>query len=918
MDSPDHSRSHAKRDMEDSTDMKSDRAGENDEWEGNDKRKHRSSRSRKSGNGDDNEGLDDSGRRKSYGDKNEGRKRSSGLTRADSEEDDYDSRKEMRPKQTKKKQEESSLDKLSSWYQDGEIDSRQDGGDKSGSKGQTRLEETERRKMTSKISEHESSHSRTKSKEENLHDGELEKVLDRDSKHSDRRESGREKGHGSSELTRSSRRRWDESDVARKAEETYYDRADSRSGKASDKNESSRERNASARNETSENKSRGLDSSSDRGVKSNNREERRADVERSKSKARSETIEEDNRGSPITREDRSSREKTEKHRQQRTPTGRDVSESRERSFNADEDGNGWMRDKGAREVGNANRSRTPERSRRRHHESEHSEVDYERSFKRKELEKDGYKDDRTKGRDDNWTERTRDREGSKESWKRRQNISDDKESKNGEIVYDHGREWELPRHGRERADSERHNERAHGRSGNRKDGSRGEAVKTSSNFGISNENYDVIEIQTKPLDYGRAESGSNLSRRAEIGQQSDVKLAANDEEWAYMQDDRIRRTDAYGSGSHVENLKDKYPDDGTSLRDQNLWRDDFDFHGGKGRGQKGGISGRSGSGQSVGSGSQPPYGSQELGSFNRATPQGLKGGRVGRGGRGRPTGRDNQQVGIPLPIMGSPFGHLGMPPPGPMQPLTPSMSPAPGPQISPGVFIPSFSPPVWPGTRNVEINMLAVPPGMSSVPPGPSGPRFPPNIGNPANPAMYFNQSGPGRGVHPSMSAAGFNAAGPMGRGASADKTPGGWVPSKSSGPPGKAPSRGEQNDYSQNFVDTGMRPQNFIRELELTNVVEDYPKLRELIQKKDEIVSNSASPPMYYKCDLKEFELSPEFFGTKFDVILVDPPWEEYVHRAPGVADHMECWTFEEIMNLKIEVILLIIFFFLKLPLIV
>ncbi|KAH7538079.1 hypothetical protein FEM48_Zijuj03G0161000 [Ziziphus jujuba var. spinosa] len=895
MDSPDYGRGHVKRDMEDSTDVKSDRAGDNDEWEGIDKRKHRSSRSRKSGNVDDNEGLDDSGRRKSYGDRNDGRKRSSGSTRADSEEDDYDLRKDMRLKQIKKKQEESSLDKLSSWYQDGEIESRQDGADKSGSKGQTRLEETERRKMTSKISEHESSHSRSRSKEENSHDGEHEKVLDRESRHLDRRESGREKGHGSSEQTRSSRRRWDESDAVRKAEETYYERGDSRSGKASDKYESSRERNTSARNETSENKSRVLDSSSDRGVKSNNREERRADAERSKSKGRSEPLEEDNRGSPITREDRSGREKTEKHRQQRTPTGRDASESRERSFNADEDGNGWMRDKGAREVSNANRSKTPERSRRRHQDSEHAEVDYERSFKRKELEKDGYKDDRTKGRDDSWAERSRDREGSKESWKRRQNSSDDKESKNGDIVYDHGREWELPRHGRERADGERHSERPHGRSGNRKDGSRGEAVKTSSDFGISNENYDVIEIQTKPLDYGRPESGSNFARRGEAGQQSDVKSAANDEEWAYMQDERTRRTDAYGSGSHVENLKEKYPDDGTSLRDQNSWRDDFDFHGGKGRGQKGASSGRSGSGQSVGSGSQPPYGNQE--SFNRATPQGLKGGRVGRGGRGRPNGRDSQQVGIPLPIMGSPFGPLGMPPPGPMQPLTPNMSPAPGPQISPGVFIPPFSPPVWPGARGVEINMLA-------VPPGPSGPRFPPNIGTPANPAMYFNQSGPGRGGHPSMSGPGFSAAGSMGRGASADKTPGGWVPSKGSGPPGKAPSRGEQNDYSQNFVDTGMRPQNFIRELELTNVVEDYPKLRELIQKKDEIVSKSASPPMYYKCDLKEFELSPEFFGTKFDVILIDPPWEEYVHRAPGVADHMEYWTFEEIMNLKIEAI--------------
>lgn len=36
---------------------------------------------------------------------------------------------------------------------------------------------------------------------------------------------------------------------------------------------------------------------------------------------------------------------------------------------------------------------------------------------------------------------------------------------------------------------------------------------------------------------------------------------------------------------------------------------------------------------------------------------------------------------------------------------------------------------------------------------------------------------------------------------------------------------------------------------------------------------------------------------------ILVDPPWEEYTHRAPGITDHIEYWTAEEIMNLKIEV---------------
>lgn len=908
MDSPERGRSYAKRDIEDGSDVKSDRTGDDEEWEGSEKRKHRSSRSRKMNNGDELEGLDSSGRRRSSGDRNEGRKRSGGSSRAGSDEDDFDSKKELRSKQMKKRQEENTLEKLSNWYQDGELENRKDGGDKSGSRGHGRADESERRKIASKFSEFENSQSRNKSKEERSLDGELEKVVDRDSKYSERRESGREKGHGSSEEVRNSRRKWDEPDAVKKAEETYSERADLRSGKGSDatKYESSRERSVVGRNEPSDSKIRGVDSNSEKGIKSNNKEERRADIERSRSKVKSEALEEDNRVSPITREDRSGREKTEKHRQQRTPI-QDVAESRERTLNADDDKNMRMRDKSSREVGLSNRSRTPERGGKRHQETDHSEIDYERSFnlKRKELEKDGYRDDRSKGRDDSWSDRNRDREGSKENWKRRQPISSDKESKSGDIVYDHGREWELPRHGRERTD----NERPHGRSGNRKDGSRGEAVKTSSNFGISNENYDVIEIQTKPLDYGRADSGSNFSRRAEVVQQSDLKSAPNDEEWAYMQDDRARRNDLYGSGPPGEDSKERYTDDGTSMRDQNSWRDDFDVVGGKGRSQKGAMSGRSAGGQSSSSGSQPPYGNQDPGSFNRAASQGVKGNRVGRGGRGRPTGRDNQQVAIPLPIMGSPFGPLGMPPPGPMQPLTPGMQPAPGPPISPGVFIPPFTPPVWPGARGVDMNMLAVAPGLSPVPPGPSGPRFPPNMGN-SPPAMYFNQPGPARGVPPSISGPGFSAAGPMGRGAPPDKTPGGWVPPKSSGPPGKAPSRGEQNDYSQNFVDTGMRPQNFIRELELTNVVEDYPKLRELIQKKDEIVAKSASPPMYYRCDLKEFELSPEFFGTKFDVILVDPPWEEYVHRAPGVADHMEYWTFEEIMSLKIEVIFLGVLF--------
>jgi N6-adenosine-specific RNA methylase IME4 len=42
------------------------------------------------------------------------------------------------------------------------------------------------------------------------------------------------------------------------------------------------------------------------------------------------------------------------------------------------------------------------------------------------------------------------------------------------------------------------------------------------------------------------------------------------------------------------------------------------------------------------------------------------------------------------------------------------------------------------------------------------------------------------------------------------------------------------RNDYSQFFLDTGMRPQNFIRDIEPEKRFDDYPKLKELIRLKN------------------------------------------------------------------------------------
>ncbi|KAK9749421.1 hypothetical protein RND81_02G124500 [Saponaria officinalis] len=891
MDSPEQSRGYAKREVDLSLDGKREVIMDAGESEGSGKRKHKFSKSKRSSVGEDIEGFDISGKKRSSGDRNESKRQSGGSSRADIDEGDHDVKKDSSSKHVKKRQESSALEKLSNWYQDGDLENRHDGGDKSGYRSHSRSDDNERnalRKANSKFSDREGSHRRSKSKDERGRDVEDEKAIESDAYLHDRSEISRVKGGASIEEVKN-KRRWDESDAPAKTEDgSTMGKSDPKSGPGSDiKHDSSYERSASSRVDTGEGKDRVSESTSGKS-KSYSREERRIDSDKSKTRGRSDALEEDNKASPLSREDRVDKEKNERHREVKTSV-REAGDNRDRSSNVEEDGSPWMREKTAREVGYSHRSRSPDRSGRLRHDLENSELEYDRSssLKRKDVENDSSRDDRVKDRASNWSDRNREREGSRESWKRRHQASNDRDI---ELVHDRERERELSRRGRDRMD----NDWVLGRAGSRKD-ARSEAVKASSNF-ASTKNYDVIEIQPK-LDYGRDDP--NYARRTEAVPLTDPNLTIHDE--SARSKDELHRTEGHmtsGDNSIVKNV-----DEPALMQDHNAWRDDLDGRVGRPKSQQGSFSGRPSVGQSPTGGSQSLNNNQEPSSFGRAIQQGPKGNRPGRGSRIRPIGRDNQQASIPVPLLGSPFGHLGMPPPGPMQSLNPGLSPGPGPPVPPGIFVPPFPPPVWPGNRGFDMSMLPGSPGVSPFPPGPAGQRFPPHVGTPPNPAMYFNQPGQGRGMPPNAPGPGFNSNAPIGRVNSSEKSSGGWVPPKSGGPLGKAPSRGEQNDYSQNFVDTGMRPQNFIRELELTNV-EDYPKLRELIQKKDEIVDKAATPPMYYKCDLREFALSPEFFGTKFDVILVDPPWEEYVHRAPGVTDHMESWTFEDIMNLKIEAI--------------
>ncbi|XP_023304760.2 N6-adenosine-methyltransferase non-catalytic subunit [Lucilia cuprina] len=115
--------------------------------------------------------------------------------------------------------------------------------------------------------------------------------------------------------------------------------------------------------------------------------------------------------------------------------------------------------------------------------------------------------------------------------------------------------------------------------------------------------------------------------------------------------------------------------------------------------------------------------------------------------------------------------------------------------------------------------------------------------------------------------------------------------------------SSNPHNDYCQHFVDTGQRPQNFIRDVGLADRFEEYPKLRELIRLKDKLIQDTASAPMYLKADLKHLDIKT--LGTKFDVILIEPPLEEYARAAPSVATvggaPRVFWNWDEILNLDV-----------------
>lgn len=335
MGSPEKSRSSAKGEVDDCSDGKRDMNEYDVECEGSGKRKLKLSKSKKSSNGEDTDVWDSSTRRRSSGDN---RKMSSGSSRGDIDEVGNDMKKESMSKQAKKKQDVSALEKLSNWYQDGGLENMPDGGDKSTSKSHARTDDDDDDensvliKTTSKSSDYEGHHRRGKNKDERACDGNDTRALGKDS---ERRESSRGKGHGIFEDTKS-RKRWDESDVPTKVEDSsYMGKSERKSETVSDcKHENGRERSASTRLDTSEEKDRVFDSSSDKG-KSYSREERRADSDRSKSRSRSDAVERNSKASPLAPEEQTGMDKSEKRRDLRT-SGHNAIDGRDRLRNPED------------------------------------------------------------------------------------------------------------------------------------------------------------------------------------------------------------------------------------------------------------------------------------------------------------------------------------------------------------------------------------------------------------------------------------------------------------------------------------------------------------------------------------------------------------------------------------------------------
>ncbi|EZG43329.1 SAM-binding domain protein [Gregarina niphandrodes] len=115
------------------------------------------------------------------------------------------------------------------------------------------------------------------------------------------------------------------------------------------------------------------------------------------------------------------------------------------------------------------------------------------------------------------------------------------------------------------------------------------------------------------------------------------------------------------------------------------------------------------------------------------------------------------------------------------------------------------------------------------------------------------------------------------------------------------------KSDYNQEFVDFGEPPQNFVREVDAGVRFANYPRWARLIGAAEAVHRARVHPPQSIRADLRQLDLTALTMGGAllFDIILIDPPWREYVARTPGMeATQENCWSLEDLKQLPIPAI--------------
>ena len=71
---------------------------------------------------------------------------------------------------------------------------------------------------------------------------------------------------------------------------------------------------------------------------------------------------------------------------------------------------------------------------------------------------------------------------------------------------------------------------------------------------------------------------------------------------------------------------------------------------------------------------------------------------------------------------------------------------------------------------------------------------------------------------------------------------------------PDKQPSKRIEKifDYSKYYVETGARPQNFLKDNKPHERFRDHPKNQELLKLKDDLLKTRNHPPVYIKADIR------------------------------------------------------------------